>query len=163
MKIIFSLTAVVLFICSCTQQNSRLKKVDTAWLDSIIKHSDSTYTKPYFRTDFVTATYYVNKKDSTVCQVMKDSAQTIRQVIVVKKDIRTFFAPYFDNGQLQADVALDQAGRYHGTLTNYYRNGNIENTGNYTHGLKSGAFKNYDSTGHLISTETYDSTGQLIK
>ncbi len=134
-----------------------------AWLDSVIKHSDSSYTKPYFRTDFVTATYYINKKDSTVCQVMKDSAQTIRQIILMKKDIRTFFAPYFDNGQLQSAVSLDEAGHYHGTLTNYYRNGNIENTGNYVHGLRNGAFKNYDSTGHLVSTETYDSTGQLIK
>ena len=163
MKVFFSIVALTVFIFSCSNKNNHVKKLDTAWLDSIIKNSDSTYSKPYFRTDFVTATYYVNKKDSTVCQVMKDSSQTIRQIIIVKNNIRTFFAPYFDNGQLQSDIKLDQAGLYHGTLTNYYKNGAIENTGNYVHGLKTGTFKNYDSTGKLVSSDNYNKSGELIK
>lgn len=163
MKKGFSIVTLVIFIFSCSNKNSHIKKLDTAWLDSIIKNSDSTYSKPYFRTDFVTATYYVNKKDSTVCQVMKDSAQTVRQIIIVKNNIRTYFAPYYDNGQLQSDIKLDEAGLYHGSLTNYYRNGFIENTGEYVHGLKTGAFKNYDSTGKLISTDNYNKSGEIIK
>ena len=103
---------VLIFLFSC-EQNDNVKKLDKAWLDSIIKHSDSTYTKPYYRTDFVTATYYLNKNDSTVCQLMKDSAGNIRQVIIAKKDTRIFFGSYYKNGQLQADLPLDEFGQYH--------------------------------------------------
>ena len=88
----------LLYIFSCTQKNSHAKILATSFIDSIIKTSDSSYTKSYYRTDFVTATYYTNKKDSTVCQLMKDSAGIIRQIIIAKKNVRIFYGPYYKNG-----------------------------------------------------------------
>ena len=131
-------------------------------LDSIVKHSDSSYTKPYYRTDFVTAVYYVNKKDSSICQLMKDSAGVIRQMIVTKKGVSTFFGQFFLNGQLQAKLPLDEFGHYHGPSTYYYKDGSTQSTGDYTHGLKTGQWKNFDEKGTLLSTDTYDQNGQLI-
>lgn len=157
---------ITITVCSCSQQkNSSLpgaKTIDRSWLDSIIKASDSSYTKPYKRTDFVTAVYYVNKKDSSVCQVMKDSADSIRQIIIAKKDVRTFFAQYYANGNLQADLPLDEFGQYHGTGTFYYENGSVQSSGIFDHGLKNGEWKVYDEKGKITTTDNFDKNGQLI-
>lgn len=154
-------------VFSCTMQTGKTKtiseKIDNLWLDSLIKQSDSNYTKPYKRTDFVTATFYINKKDSSVCQVMKDSASAVRQIIISKKDVRTFFAQYYSNGQLQAHLTLDEFGQYNGAATNYYINGSIQSNGNYLHGLKQSQWKNFNEKGNLISLEEYDTNGQLFK
>lgn len=161
MKIPVQLLApFLLFSCShpSNKKDQALHK-----LDAFIKQSDSSYNKPYYRTDFVTAWYYINKKDSAVCQVMKDSAKTIRQIIITKKNLRTFFAGFYSNGQLQADLSLDEFGHYHGNTTYYYPSGRTESTGNYEHGIKTGAWKYFDEKGRLLSTDNYDKNGQLIK
>ncbi len=155
MKRILSFTFLTGFIFSCSFQNSESKKLDQAWLDSIIKNSDSSYVKPYYRTDLVTATYYLNKKDSTVCQVMKDSAGIIRQIIIVKKDIRTFFGQYYKNGQLQAGLSLDEFGQYHGGATYYYENGRVQSSGDFLHGSRTGEWKNFNEKGQLVSTDKF--------
>lgn len=154
---------------SCSQQDANVvvkakKTIDHRWLDSVIKqHSDSTYTKPYKRTDFVTAAWYINKKDSSVCQLMRDSADTVRQVIIAKKGIRTFFAQYYENGQIQADLPLDEFGQYHGAAVYYYKDGTVENSGAYIHGLKNGQWENFDVNGKLVSADEYNINGQVVK
>jgi len=160
-NLLFIITS--LFILSCTQQNKWHTKLDKAWLDAIIKKSDSSYTKPYYRTDFVTASYYQDKKDSSTCQVMKDSAGLIRQIIIVTKNIRTFFGQYYANGQLQAHLPLDEFGQYHGYATYYYMNGTVQSNGAYKHGFKYGKWQNFTDKGALISTEEYNADGQLVK
>ena len=152
---------VLIFLFSC-KQNDSVKKLDKAWLDSIIKHSDSSYTKPYYRTDFVTAAYYLNKKDSTICQFMKDSAGNILQVIIAKKDVRIFFGSYYKNGQLQADLPLDEFGQYHGPGKFFYEDGNPQSNGNYTHGFKTGEWKVYDEKGKVTATDSYDNNGNIM-
>ena len=158
---------IILFIFfGCTNQGKKnitsTKNINRAWLDSVIKHSDSTYTEPYQRTDFVTAVFYINKKDSSVCQLMKDSADSIRQIIIAKKDVRTFFAQYYPNGGLQADLPLDAFGQYHGTGIFYYADGNLQSQGNFTHGIKTGPWKIYDEKGKLTATDDFDKNGQII-
>ena len=162
MKTAFIFVLSLLFICSCTQKNSHDKLLATSFIDSIIKSSDSTYTKPYYRTDFVTATYYINKKYSTLCQLMKDSAGKIRQIIITKKNARIFFGSYYKNGQLQADLPLDEFGQYHGTGTFYYENGSRQSTGNYTHGFKTGEWIVYDEKGKIKVTDSYDINGNIL-
>lgn len=158
----FLLPAVLIFLFfSCKQQNSNSKILASHFIDSVIKQSDSSYEKPYFRTDFVTATCYVNKKDSTVCQLMKDSAGNIRQVIIAKKNSRIFFGLYYTNGQPQADLPLDAFGQYHGTGKFFYENGKLQSTGNYTHGFKTGEWKVYDKKGAVTATDSYDNNGNL--
>ncbi|MBS1510817.1 MAG: hypothetical protein JST86_08260 [Bacteroidetes bacterium] len=175
MKLIIAFLLSMFLLYSCTQPDAAAtatvavavkakNPIDHHWLDSVIKnHADSIYSKPYKRTDFVTATWYVNKKDTSVCQVMRDSADTVRQVIIAKKGVRTFFAQYFDNGQLQASLPLDAFGQYHGQAAYYYKDGTVENSGHYLHGLKNGLWQNFDEKGKLISTDAYNQDGQAIK
>lgn len=146
----------------CTQKNKNARLLAPSFIDSVIKHSDSSYEKPYYRTDFVTATYYLNKKDSTLCQLMKDSAGKIRQIIISKNNTRTFFGSYYKNGQLQADLPLDSFGQYHGVGKFYYEDGSLQSTGNYTHGFKTGEWKVYDEKGKVTATDSYDDSGSLL-
>ncbi len=163
MKIIsFFVTISVLFITGCKQQTVNEKILATPFIDSIIKKSDSSYQKPYYRSDFVTAQYYVNKKDSTVCQLMKDSAGLIRQIMIAKKDTRIFYASYYKNGQLQADLPLDAFGQYHGTGKFYYEDGSLQSSGNFTHGVKTGAWKVYNEKGQEKAIDNFDQNGNLI-
>lgn len=167
MKFIATLISISVILLNCKQRdnaaNSISERLDTAWLAGIIKNSDSSYTKSYYRTDFVTASYYINKKDSTLCQVMRDSLERVRQIITTKNDIRTFYAQYYTNGHIQAVLPLDKVGKYHGNATVFYQDGTIKSEGKYEHGLYNGEWKNYDETGKLITKEEYDSNGQLIK
>jgi antitoxin component YwqK of YwqJK toxin-antitoxin module len=149
-------------VFSCSQKNGNAKILAGTFIDSIIKHSDSSYEKPYYRTDFVTAAYYLNKKDSTVCQLMKDSAGKIRQIIIAKKDTRVFFGSYYKNGQLQADLPLDAFGQFNGTGKFFYEDGSLQSTGNYTHGFKTGDWKVYDEKGKITATDSYDNNGNLV-
>jgi len=163
MRSFFFISVILFSLRGCTQHNSKSKILANSFIDSIIKHSDSSYQKPYYRTDFVTATYYLNKKDSTVCQLMKDSAGKIRQIIIAKKDTRIFYGSYYKNGQLQANFPFDAFGQYHGTGTFYYEDGSLQSTGNFTHGFKTGAWKVYDEKGKLTATDNFDNNGQLIQ
>lgn len=162
MRKYFVLLLIAVFLISCSSSNKDLKPGSKEWLNDLIKKSDTTYQKPYFRRDFVTAYYYENRKDSMVCQVMKDSAGVTRQLLVTQKGVRSFYAQYYANGQLQADLPLDTGGQFDGPVTNYYENGEVESKGAYTHGLKTGEWKSYDSTGKLIATDTFDEKGQVI-
>lgn len=161
---------VLLFLAllfSCNQKSKKaeavLRKIDMTVIDSVIKNSDTTYTKPYKRTDFVTAVYYLNRPNKMVCQLMKDSAGTIRQVIIAKNDVRTFYAQYYANGQLMATLPLDAYGQYHGKSVSYYSNGAKQNEGEYSHGMYTGKWNNYDEEGQLTSVYEYDTNGSRIK
>ncbi len=162
MKSVLCIFVLSIFLYSCSQKKNNSKILASSFIDSIIKHSDSTYTKPYYRTDFVTASYYLNKKDSTICQMMKDSAGIIRQIIITKKDTRIFFGSYYKNGQLQADLPLDTFGQYHGTGKFFYEDGSLQSSGNYNHGFKTGEWKVYDEKGKVTASDSYDNNGNLI-
>jgi antitoxin component YwqK of YwqJK toxin-antitoxin module len=162
-NIVFSATFLFVFFGCTPQKVKHPVKLDKPWLDSIIKNSDSSYTKPYFRTDFVTAGYYLNSKDSSLCQVMKDSAGIVRQVIIVRKEVRTFYGQYYTNGQLHAWLPFDDSGQYNGAAEFYYDNGKIKSSGVYTHGVKTGKWKNFSSTGVLTAVEEFNPDGELLK
>ena len=90
MQLFISIT-IVFSLFSCANNTKKpiplaINKLDTIWLNSFIKNSDTTYSKPYKRTDFVTANTYINLKDNSICQVMKDSAAQVRQVIISTKN-----------------------------------------------------------------------------
>ncbi len=73
-----------------------------ALIDSVKKVSDSSYTKPYYTGHFATAEYYLNSADSTIMQVMKDSSEHVRQVIIARNKRRLYFTQFYANGQLMA-------------------------------------------------------------
>jgi hypothetical protein len=165
MKRILMFLLMVAGIISCKEQKKapahKLKKVDQAFVDAVMKNSDTTYSKPYKRPDFVTAEYYISKKDSTEAQIMRDSAKQIRQVLVSKKGVRNYYALYYPNGQLQADLKFDNYGQFDGPATYYYESGAVKSTGNYKHGLSTGEWKEYDENG-TESIIKYDANGARI-
>jgi len=162
MRSIFSCLVLSFFLFSCKQQDSNAKILADTFIDSVIKKSDSSYEKSYYRTDFVTAKYYLNKKDSTTCQLMKDSAGKIRQIIITNKNTRIFFGSYYPNGQLQASLPLDKFGQYHGAGKFFYEDGSLQSSGNYLHGVKTGTWKVYDEKGKETATDNFDPNGNLI-
>jgi antitoxin component YwqK of YwqJK toxin-antitoxin module len=166
MRIVW-LLCFVIGCYSCSEKNKVTKEIIRAnikWLDSIKQKADTTWTKPYRNNEFVTAEYYVDRKDSIVTQLMKDAVGTIRQINIAKYDnIRLFFAEYYANGQLKAHLPLDELGKYNGEAKYYYDDGSIKSAGLFNHGMYSGEWKNYNEKGELISTDQYDSNGQLLK
>ena len=130
-------------------------------LDSTARNSDSFYVKSYKRPDFVTAEYYVFRKDSALTQVMRDSAKQIRQVISTRKNIRTYFAQYYENGQIMATLSFDTNGQNHGPAIYYYSNGSIKSSGNYNHGLSTGTWQEFDDAG-VVTKLKYDTNGVRI-
>ena len=140
-----------------------MTKVDLAMLDSVRKKSDTLYTKTYRNEEFASAEYYVNRKDTTVCQVMKDKEGNIRQVIIANRRYRLFTAEYYANGQIKAILPLDNEGRYNGGSKSFYATGCVKSEGSYQQGFYAGEWKNYKEGGELSSTDIYDSNGQLTK
>ena len=94
---------------------------------------------------------------------MKDSAGIIKQISISQKNIRTFYGQYYNNGQLVAWLPFDAAGMYDGDAVYYYESGAVKSSGTYTHGLKTGLWKNFDEKGKLVTKEEFDKNGQFIK
>lgn len=158
---------VLLLLISCRQPEKAGSKnrvtVNQALLDSLKKESDSLYSKPYFASGFTRSEYIINKKDSSITQVMKDSSGMIRQVVITKNKIRIYTAQYYANGQLKGLYKLDKFGQYNGAAEEYFENGFVRESGYYTGGLRTGIWKMYDSGGMYISSTEYDKNGQAIK
>ncbi|MBS1742564.1 MAG: hypothetical protein JST81_05960 [Bacteroidetes bacterium] len=165
MKKIFYLVAaiVAMYVMACNSKKASESThllIDTKMLDSIKLHSDSMYEKPYMRSDWVTATYFVSRKDSTITQLMKDSFGNIRQVIIERNKVRIYVNQYYPNGQQQYKVKLDAFGQFDGPAEEYYENGNLKRTGTYKSGLHIGEWKNYDESGVYTFTQIYNGDGQ---
>ncbi|MEO6670284.1 MAG: hypothetical protein ABIN36_12455 [Ferruginibacter sp.] len=167
MKIIIVLfvwiNILLLFGCENTAPVSKHRStVDMKMLDSIRKNSDSTYSELYGRNDFVTAEYFISKKDSTTTQVMSDSSKIIRQVIIAKNKRRIYFTQFYANGQLMFKNHLDDYGQFNGESSSFYESGRLKRTGIYKNGFYHGNWKNYDENGKYISTDEYDGNGQEV-
>lgn len=164
-----TMTALLLatILAACSPGSGWKKEIITVnrpWLDSVIRKSDTSWIKPYRNNEQVTAEYYIDRKDSIVTQLMKDSAGTIRQINIARYDkVRLFFSEYYANGQATGTLPLDDSGRYHGAGKYYYPNGQVKSEGLFHHGFYTGKWKNYDSTGRFLSADIYDTSGQLIK
>lgn len=166
LRILSLIVAVGMLVSGCRDMASRvtysLVKADTAFLNSVIKRSDTSFIKKYKRPDFVIAEYYLSRKDSTELQIMRDSSKKVRQVILIDRNVRTLFAQYYENGQLQGDLSFDSFGQYNGLAKYYYQNGAVKSEGNYLHGLSTGEWREYDETGKAVIIK-YDANGARIK
>jgi len=161
----FSFVLVMLSVLLSCKENNYCKKitVDKSLLDSVKKKADTSYTKSYRSKEFANAEYYINRKDTTVCQIMKDTADQVRQIIMSKRDTKLFNAEYYGNGQLKAHLPLDENGRLNGKGEFYFENGCVKSKGIFYHGFYVGEWKIYNDKGLNISIDKYDSNGQLIK
>ena len=164
--IVFFIILITFFGCKTNSSKNisaiKIIKLDTVWLNSFTQNSDSVFTKPYKRTDFVTASSYYNYKDSSVCQVMKDSIGQVRQVQISTKNVLSFSANYYANGQLVENVGFNKFGRKDGIAFNYYPSGRLKSSGYFKDGLYAGEWKNYDSVGVQLETTFYNSNGNII-
>ena len=154
-----------IFLFGCSSKKNALPimtRVNYAWLDSIRQSADTSYTKKYGTIKFANATYYNSKRQDIICQVMRDSSDSIRQIIITKNNRRNFFAEYYANGQLMATLPLDSFGQYHGPSKYYYQNGFVESEGYYEHGLKKGSWKNYNNEGKLTVVYEFDKNGNVV-
>jgi len=150
-------------LLGCEQKQSCEKiTFNQSVLDSVKKKSDTSYTRKYRTEEFAVADYFINRKDSTVCQIMKDTGGIIHQVIMAKNDRRFFTAEYFDNGQLKAKLPFDKNGKFDGTAEYYFENGCVMRKGSFVHGFFHGEWRNFDERGNLLSVDSYDENGQLI-
>ena len=165
MKICLRVLFIVM-LYSCNSNNKSAigaMKINYNMIDSVKKASDTSWSKKYRSLDFFTADYYVTKKDSIVTQIMKDSAGNVRQIISAKYDrIRLFFAQYYSNGNLQANLPLDELGQFNGTGKFFYEDGSMQSSGNYTHGFKTGTWQVYDEKGKVTATDSYDNNGNIM-
>src|SRR4030095_1856170 len=156
------LVSIIIISCSENKIGKESIKINIAWLDSIKNRSDTSWIKPYRNKEFATAEYYIDRKDSVVTQLMKDSSGTIRQINISKyNNTRLFFGEYYANGQLKASLPLDSIGKYNGSCKYYYETGQIKSEGAYNHGFLSGEWKNFNPKGKLTSIDKYDENGQL--
>ena len=149
-------------LAGCASKKTAHITVDTQWLDSVRSKADTVYSKKYRNNEFVTAEYLVNKKDSFVCQVMKDSSGMIRQIIQAKNNVRIYTSSFYSNGQLMAKLLTDSFGKFNGPAVYYFENGNVKEEGVYLHGFYSGSWKNYDDKNNLLYTSEYNANGELI-
>ena len=162
----FLVISCCLFLISCNSKRNvpvQLTRVNHAWLDSICNSADTTYVKKYVTLKFANTEYFIDGKDSMICQVMKDSLDSIRQIIITKKNKRNFFAEFYSNGQLIAQLPVDSFGHYNGASKYFYQTGFVESEGEYKRGLKTGIWKDLAINGKLISLTEYDSNCQVIK
>jgi antitoxin component YwqK of YwqJK toxin-antitoxin module len=157
---------ILIFSVGCKTKNAPqpLKSTfDHSMIDSIKSRADTFYSSRYPRRDISMAEYYVNRKDSTLTQVMKDSLGRIRQIASVRKKVRMFFAEYYPNGQVKADFHFDGYGQYDGPSKEYNEYGGVQRLGAYRSGMHVGKWKNYNDKGVLISVDEYNANGQQIR
>ena len=162
MKYLFIVSLLIMVSCNSKSNCERIEFTATQ-LDSVKQKMDTSFNKIYRSEEFATTEYYINKKDSSVCQLMKDKSGIIRQVIMTKNEIRFFSAEYFSNGQAKSNIGFDHDGSFDGPGIYYYETGCIKSSGSFRHGLYSGEWKNYNANGKLVSTDIYNGNGQIIK
>ncbi|HRO47452.1 hypothetical protein [Agriterribacter sp.] len=139
-----------------------ISKTDKAFFDSIRQNSDTGFTRIIGAGEFYSAEQYYSRGDSIVSKIMKDTAGNITGFVQFRKNIRTAYAEYYANGQLKGKLLLDSLGRFEGPATYYYEDGSIRSEGVYNLGFFWGKWNNYAPGGALVSTDEYDTNGQLI-
>ncbi len=86
---------ILMYSCtSGTQYKPKKITADLPMLDSIKNKADSIYSKKYPGNDLSIAEYFINRNDSTMTQVMKDSAGMIRQIIIARNNTRIYTASF---------------------------------------------------------------------
>ncbi len=162
-KSIFILTfALLLFGCVSDYEKSTIEiiKYDEQLVKNIRTDFDSTITENPMREDFWKIEYYL--KDSIESRIMTDSLGNIVAVSQFTNDTRIFVEEYFPNGQLRVKHNFPP-GKIDGPVIEYYQNGQIKSTGQWTDFKQVGEWKYYNLVGKLDSIEWYNDKGKLEK
>lgn len=150
-------------ICYCTKiERSKIEviKINENDIQRIIEESDTIYMDTSYHSESLTV--YINKKTGDSCEILKD---TLGNIIFIGrrrngKCIST--GEYYSNGQLKGKIECNSELEER-TATYFYSDGRIRSEGKW-HGQKMvGVWRNYDKDGLLVTTEYYNSEGQLEK
>lgn len=162
---IYCSIALLLMGCQDQQQVSSVDKMlfKQSMLDSLRERSDSIYSRYIGAPEIHSAEQLISRRDSTITKIIRDSTGNVVAIVQFRNAIRTLFKEYYANGQLKAGLHLNAAGDFHGSSKYYHMDGRVKSEGVYVNGLFSGSWKNYDSTGKLISIDIYDENGQLVQ
>jgi antitoxin component YwqK of YwqJK toxin-antitoxin module len=158
MKQVTTLGLFLFFLMSCGQtklSDIEIIKFDPKTITDLKQTSDTIYTEHIGRTDFYTADYFVNRKDSIITKLFKDSIGNVVAYNKTKNDKVFFAIEYFPNGQARGKLPEKTNGEYNGQVRYYYEDGRVKSEGQFKKGLWSGEWKNYDKDGHLISIDDY--------
>lgn len=149
---------LLLLLMSCRQtklSDIEVIKFDPETITNLEKTSDTIYTEHIGRADFYTADYFINRKDSVITKLFKDSIGNVVGYNKTKNGKVFFAMEYFLNGQARGKLPVKINGDYNGQVRYYYEDGRVKSEGQFKNGLWSGEWKNYDKDGHLISIEDY--------
>ena len=156
MRSFYCALMIALIISSCGGNNNIEKKsVDLALIDSLKKTADTSFYKELLTEDFAAASYYGNRKDSILMQIMKGSDSSIKQIIVTKNDRRIYYAQFYDNGQQKALYNFDGYGTNDGASSEFHENGQVKEMGIYKAGYRIGEWTFYDSLGNEVEKKKY--------
>jgi antitoxin component YwqK of YwqJK toxin-antitoxin module len=167
MRFFLSIVAISFFL-SCNSKEGEESSVEVILvnqhrLDSIRNNSDTGYTRSIGAAEFNKAEQYLDKKDSIISKIMRDTGDNVVAVVQFKANTRITYEEYYPNGQLKGKLPLDAKGKFQGPARYYYEDGRVKSEGAYENGFFSGKWKNYDESGKLVSVDEYDKNGQLIK
>jgi len=162
------LIILLFLITSCDQLHearSALEPIHISMtrIDSIRSNSDTGYSRTIGAKEFYSAEQWISKDGHTITKILKDTVGRITALVQFKDNIRIAYEEYYPEGQLKAKLPLNNQGQFEGSANYYYPDGRIRSSGNYVNGFFNGSWKNFDSTGYLVSTDIYDQNGQLTK
>jgi len=165
MKKYISAISIIIILFSCKQStlsDIEVIKFNTKTIDSLKNTSDSIYTKILKRSDWYSADYYINMKDSITNRIFKDSIGNVVAFTEQKNGINIFAAEYYSNGQIIGKMQFKN-GEIDGLATYYYPDGRIKETGEYHNMKETGIWKDYNSKGELQKTMHYDKDGNIVE
>jgi hypothetical protein len=150
-----SLLCLILFIACDSPSRSRIEiyKIDSIRLKHVWEADHSPTIDTLRRSDFYTKERYINKRDSIVTVLLKDSIRHIVGIRQTKNDINIFVCEYYPNGQAKGKINLTDSGTSAGLATYYYEDGRIRAQGNLKDGIEVGTWKEYDNQGVPIKTD----------
>lgn len=149
---------VIIIMVSCKQapkSEIEIIKFDTSIIDFLHQNSDTTYTEYIGLKDFYTFEFYVNRNDSIINKIGKDSNGNVVGHFKIKNDIVFFAFEYYPNGQAKWKWPEIINAEYVGKTRYYYEDGRVRCEGQFKNELKSGEWKNYNKDGYLISIDDY--------
>lgn len=145
-----AVATLVLSACAGRQQSDiEIIKLDSGLVQDIMATSDKPMVDTPRRKDFYYIEHYLNKSDSTVSRILKDSLGHIVGINQTRKGIRLFVAEYYPNGQIKGKLTIDGKGNFNVPVTYYYQDGRIRSVGNFGDMVPVGIWKDYDSNGYL--------------
>jgi hypothetical protein len=147
-----NLFCLILFVAcgSPNRSNIEILKIDSVQLKHVWEADHSPTIDTLRRPDFYTKERYINKNDSIVTVLLKDSIGYIVGMRQTKSGINIFVCEYYPNGQAKGKIPLTDSGISDGLTTYYYEDGRISAQGNLKDGIRVGTWKEYDNQGFPI-------------